>query len=110
MRSKHKRAKNLSKEAKKLIDKYKYYGIKTIEKKLKQRNLCHYRKSIKDYLKNEHNLIKQTTNMVDRHIVANYLGDWCYVIIINSGIKDNEGHRYKGYRKKFFRANFFFKN
>ena len=33
MRSRHKRAKNLSDEAKKLIDEYKYYGIKTIEKK-----------------------------------------------------------------------------
>ena len=36
MCSRSKRAKNLSKEAKKLIDKYKYYVIKTIEKKLKQ--------------------------------------------------------------------------
>ena len=90
MRSRHKRVKNLSDEAKKFIDKYKYSGIKTIEKKLKQSDLGYYRKSIKDYLKNEHNLIKQTTNMVDRHIVATYLGDWCYDIIINRGIKDNE--------------------
>ena len=35
----------------------------------------------------------------DRHIVANYLGDWCYDIILNRGNKDNEGHRYKGYSK-----------
>ena len=97
MSKRHKRAKYLSKEAKKLIDKYKYYGIKTIEKNLKKENLGYYRKSIKEYLKKEHNMIKQSTNMVDRHNVANYLGDWCYDIIINRWVTNQKGKRYKEY-------------
>ena len=70
---KHKRAKKLSDEAKKIISQYKYHGIKDIEKNLKKRDLGYYRQSIKDYLKQEHNLIKQTTSQIDKHIVANYI-------------------------------------
>ena len=51
-RTKHKRAKKLSDEAQKIISQYKYHNIKDIEKKLRQGDPG--RKSIKDYLKQEH--------------------------------------------------------
>ena len=31
--------------------------------------------------------------MVDKHIVANYLGDWSYYIIINQGVTNKDGNR-----------------
>ena len=33
--------------------------------------------------------------MVDQHIVGKYIGDWCFDIIINRGIKIKDGKRYK---------------
>ena len=37
--------------------------------------------------------------MADRHIVATYLGDWCSDIIINRGVTNHKGKRYKEYDK-----------
>ena len=83
---KRKRAKILSEEARKIISNYRNFGIRGIEKELRNKGIGYYRKNIKDYRKNDHNLVMQSSSQVDRHIVANFLGDWCFDIIINRGI------------------------
>ena len=94
------KVKSLSKAAQDLISKNKQLGIKAIERKLRTNRQDFNRKLVRKFLKDEHNIIKQTSNMVDKHIVANYLGDWCFDIIINRDIKNHQGNRYKEYRNK----------
>ena len=96
---KRKRSKILSEAAKKIISKYRNFGIREIEKELRNKSIGYYRKNIKDYLKNEHNLVMQSSIQVDRHIVANFFGDWCFDIIINRGILNKNFERKKRLRR-----------
>ena len=38
--------------------------------------------------------------MVDKHFVANFLGDWCYDNIFNRGVANHEGKQNKDYKDK----------
>ena len=53
------------------------------------------KQGIRDYLRKEHNMINQTPGMVDKPLVANFLGDWCQDIICNRGVANKEGKRNK---------------
>ena len=62
-----KKHQDLSDVAKRIISEHKQLGIKSIESKLRQSSESYMRKGIRDYLRKEHNMIKQTPGMVDKH-------------------------------------------